>query len=131
MNAKQLIAAAVVFSAASTAFAQSAEASAQTYGFLGMYSPAASQNVTSDKTRAEIVTEMKEAPSVTYSFAGITQPVGTSDHVIQQGKTRAEVVAELKKAAQDGSLQVASFAGYHSPVNGKAESLAPQAVASK
>jgi hypothetical protein len=131
MNAKHLIAAALVFSATGAAFAQSADVGGQTYGFLGLNSPAASQNVVSTKSRAAVVAELKSSPAQTESFVGVTQPVGGSDNVISRGKTRAEVVAELKQAEQDGTLQTASFAGFRSPVGNTAQSAAPQSIAAK
>lgn len=97
MNTKQLIAAAIIFSAASVAFAQPVEGSTASYGFLGVNNPAAAAN----------------------------------DSVITRGKTRAEVVAELKQAQTDGTLQVASFAGFRTPMAGTTKGVAPQAIANK
>jgi len=130
MNAKQLIAAALVLSASSAAFAQTAEVGEQTYGFLGVNSPAATQNVASQKSRADVAAELKDGKAPTYSFLGVNQPAGDSK-VIQHGKSRAEVLAELKQAEQDGTLQTASFAGFTTPLTGTVKSAAPQAIANK
>jgi len=131
VNAKQLIAAAIVLSASTAAFAQTAEVSGQTFGFLGVNSPAATQTVTSQKSRADVATELKDGNAPTYSFVGVQQATGNSDKVISRGKTRAEVVAELKQAEQDGTLQTASFAGFRSPVTDTVSAPAQRAVASK
>jgi hypothetical protein len=125
MKTKQLIAAALVFSAAGAAFAQPGD----TYGFLGVNNPAATQDVAASKTRAEVAQQLTEGGTPTYSFLGVSQP--GNDKIINRGKTRAEVVAELKQAETDGTLQVASFAGFRSPTTTKVDVEAPQAVANK
>jgi hypothetical protein len=102
MNTKQMIAAALLFSAAGAVFAQQADQT--TNGFLG--------------TEASV-----SAASNTVS--------GQPQNVISTGKTRAEVVAELKQAEKDGTLQTGSFAGFRNPVENATQATAPQAIATK
>jgi len=111
MNAKQLIAAALVFSATSVAFAQQASVS----------------NVDSGKTRAQVQTELQQAQAdgtaTTNGFLGSDKPVvaaGNASHqqsenVISRGKTRAEVLAELQQAQSNGNTMPTSFVAYDAP----------------
>jgi hypothetical protein len=102
MNTKQLIATVALFAAAGAAFAQPADDKAN--GFLGSEAAA--------------------------TVAGNATP-SQQQNVINRGKTRAEVIAELKQAEQDGTLQVASFAGYRSASDSVTANTAPQAIAHK
>lgn len=95
MNAKQLIAAAAVFAAAGSAFAQQTEFVAPDAGFV------------SSKTRAEVVAEMGQAY---HEGTLVTQQRDGADTVqlarsnTAPGKTRADVVAELNQAYREGTL---------------------------
>jgi len=102
MNTKQMIAAALLFSAAGAVFAQQADE--KTYGFLGTETSA--------------------------SAASNTTPA-QPQNVIKREKTRAEVVAELKQAEKDGTLQTGSFLGFRNPVENMPRNSAPQAIANK
>jgi hypothetical protein len=110
MNAKQLIAAALVFSATSMAFAQ------QT-------------TVDSGKTRAQVNAELQQAQAdgtaTTNGFLGSDKPVVAagnvshqqSENVISRGKTRAEVLAELQQAQSTGNAMPSGFIAYDAPAS--------------
>ncbi|MGE5652014.1 MAG: DUF4148 domain-containing protein [Bacillota bacterium] len=87
MNAKNLIAALTVMTAAGSAFAES------TYPYVDF------GGVVSTKTRAEVVAETKQQA---------VQPVAQTEWVdftrVATGKTRAEVRAELAQARAEGQL---------------------------
>jgi hypothetical protein len=124
MNAKQLIAAALVFSATSIAFAQEA-------------------NVDSGKTRAQVNAELQQAQAdgsaTTNGFLGSDKPVVAagnvshqqSENVISRGKTRAEVLAELAQAQASGNTMPSSFVAYDAPANSSAKYNSGSAVAHK
>ena len=128
MNAKQLIAAALVFSAASAAFAQQAEVT----------------NVPSTKTRAQITAELQQAQAdgsaASYGFLGTENPAAAAgkagqtqaDKVIVRGKTRAEVIAELKQAQADGTAASGIAMAYDVPAATHAsKDASARAVANK
>lgn len=87
MNAKNLIAALAVMTAAGSAFAESTYPYVDFTGFV------------STKTRAEVIAEMTPQAA---------QPVAQTEWVdftkVATGKTRAEVRAELAQAKADGQL---------------------------
>jgi len=127
MNAKQLIAAALVFSAASAAFAQQVETN-----------PSA---VT--KTRAQVTSELQQAQAdgsaASYGFLGSSNPAAAAgkaastqaEKVIVRGKTRAEVVAELKQAQADGTLVSGAAIAYDVPSTHSTKDASASAVAHK
>ena len=125
MNAKQLIAAALVFSATSAVFAQQIEAN-----------PSA---VT--KTRAQVTAELQQAQAdgsaASSGFLGTSNPAAAagkatqSDKVIARGKTRAEVMAELQQAQANGATMPTSFVAYDVPSTGKSSTASTSAVAHK
>jgi predicted RNase H-like HicB family nuclease len=127
MNAKQLIAAVFVLSAAGAAFAQQAEVS----------------NVVSTKTRAEVNAELQQAQAdgsaTTYGFLGSAKPVAAagsvtqaqSENVIVRGKTRAEVLAELQQAQVNGTAMPTSFVAFDTPSVYARNNVATSAVAHK
>ena len=127
MNAKQLIAAALVFSATSAAFAQQVEANPYAV----------------TKTRAQVMAELQQAQAdgtaPSYGFLGANNPAAaagtanraSSDNVIVRGKTREEVSAELKQAQADGTLVSGSAIAYDLPSNTSANGAAKSAVANK
>jgi Xaa-Pro aminopeptidase len=124
MNAKQLIAAALVFSATSVAFAQ------QT-------------TVDSDKTRAQVNAELQQAQTdgtaTTNGFLGSDKPVvaaGNTSHqqsenVISRGKTRAEVLAELQQAQANGGAMPSSFVAFDAPASSNTSYNSGSAMARK
>jgi predicted RNase H-like HicB family nuclease len=124
MNAKQLIAAALVFSATSVAFAQ------QT-------------NVDSGKTREQVKAELQQAQAdgtaITNGFLGSDKPVVAagnvshqqSENVISRGKTRAEVLAELQQAQSNGTAMPTSFVAYDTPASFNTSAATGSALAHK
>lgn len=127
MNAKQLIAAALVFSATSLAFAQQAEVT----------------SISSGKTRAQVTAELQQAQAdgtaTTNGFLGSDKPVvaaGNTSHqqsenVISRGKTRAEVLAELQQAQSSGTAMPSSFVAYNVPTANTVSYTTGSAVAHK
>lgn len=125
MNAKQLIAAAVVFSATSLAFAQQAT------------------NVEGGKTRAQVNAELQQAQAdgtaTTNGFLGSDKPVVAAgnishqqaDNVISRGKTRAEVLAELQQAQNSGTAMPSGFIAYDAPAKSNVSYNGGSAVAHK
>jgi len=111
MNAKQLIAAALVFSATTAAFAQQAETNPYAV----------------TKTRAQVAAELQQAQAdgsaASYGFLGTSNPAAAagkatqaqSDSAIVRGKSREEVKAELKQAQADGTLISGSAMAYDVP----------------
>jgi len=124
MNAKQLIAAAIVFSATSVVFAQ------QT-------------TVDSGKTRAQVNAELQQGQAdgtaTTNGFLGSDKPVvaaGNASHqqsenVISRGKTRAEVLAELQQAQNNGTAMPSGFVAYDAPASFNTSYNSGSAVAHK
>lgn len=127
MNAKQLIAAALVLSATSTAFAQQVEANPNAV----------------TKTRAQVTAELQQAQAdgsaASYGFLGTSNPAAAagkvaqaqSENVIVRGKTRAEVLAELKQAQADGSIISNSFVAYDAPAGNATNAVSKRALANK
>jgi predicted RNase H-like HicB family nuclease len=122
MNAKQFIAAALVFSATSAAFAQAVEANSAAAG----------------KTRAEVTSELQQAQADGSangnSLLGLNNPVATaaqSSNVISRGKTRAEVLAELQQAQSNGTAMPTGLVAFDRPAVGTARNVANSAVAGK
>jgi hypothetical protein len=109
MNTKQVIAAAIVLAATSSAFAQQLSTGVST------------------KTRAEVVTELQQAQAAgnaaTYGYLGLNNPAAAAgnaaykqaENVTVNRKTRAEVIAELQQAQANGTIIPASFLGYDTP----------------
>jgi len=88
MNTRKILAAAAIFAASATAFAQQTEFVAPDAGF------------TSTKTRAEVIAEMNQA----YQDGTLaTQQVdGETTAIAANGsRSRADVRAELRQASQD------------------------------
>lgn len=101
MNAKKLIAAVAVFAAANSALA------AEWVEFT---------NVTSTKTRAEVMAEMKQARD-DGSYAAARQEYvepAAAVATAPAGKTRAQVQAELAQSVADGS-----YAALHQEYQGQ------------
>ena len=127
MNTKQLIAAALVFSASSLAFAQQASVA----------------DVAGGKTRAQVNAELQQAQAdgtaTTNGFLGSDKPVvaaGNTSHqqsgnVISRGKTRAEVLAELQQAQADGTAMPSSFIAYDAPTRNVTSTNGGSALAHK
>lgn len=86
MNTKQLIAAAVVFAAAGSAFAQQTEFVAPDAGFV------------SSKTRADVVAELQQA----YADGTLVQRDGADSVIVSNThRSRDAVRAAAKQANQD------------------------------
>ena len=127
MNAKQLIAAVLVFSATSAAFAQQVEANPNAV----------------TKTRAQVTAELQQAQAdgsaASYGFLGTSNPAAAagkaaqaqSENVIVRGKTRAEVLAELKQAQADGTLVTGSTIAYDVPTSYTTKDASTRALANK
>jgi predicted RNase H-like HicB family nuclease len=122
MNAKQLFAAALIFSATSAAFAQQVEAN-----------PAAT-----GKTRAQVTTELQQAQADGSangsSLLGLNNPVAAAaqpSNVITRGKTRAEVLAELQQAQENGTAMPTSLVAFDRPTTGTSRNASNSAVAGK
>jgi hypothetical protein len=121
MNTKQLIAAAIVFSATGMAFAQQVESN-----------PAAA-----GKSHAQVTTELQQAQANGSangsSLLGLNNPVAVAaqpSNVIAQGKTRAEVLAELQQAQATGFTMPTSLVAFDRPAVGNARNVT-SAVAGK
>jgi len=91
MNTKNILAAAAIFAASATAFAQQTEFVAPDAGF------------TSTRTRAEVIAEMNQAYQdgtlATQQFDG--QPTAVASN--GSSRSREEVRAEARQASQDKS----------------------------
>jgi len=118
MNTKNILAAAAIFAASASAFAQQTEFVAPDAGFI------------STKSRAEVIAELNQA----YGQGALASQQHDGQQTIQLAgnKSRAEVIAELNQAYREGTLatqqhdgeQLIQFAGTKTRDEVRQEALA-------